>query len=103
MAKAVANITVTYGSSIDAIVLNAVMIAASELGKDGIESRILQVYQPGADLKVSVNGVEIDIDENLHERIIETAYASLIEEDYTDHRDFLMDAVAAATSWSDES
>ena len=97
------NITVTYGSSIDAIVLNAVMVAASELGKDGIESRILQVYQPGADLKVSVNGVEIDIDENLHERIVETAYASLIEEDYTDHRDFLVDAVAAATSWSDES
>jgi len=97
------NITVTYGSSIDAIVLNAVMVAASELGKDGIEPRILQVYQPGAKLKVSVNGVEIDIDENLHEKIIETAYASLIEEDYTDHRDFLVDAVAAATSWSDES
>ena len=103
MAKAVVNITVTYGSSIDAIVLNAVMVAASELGRDGIEPRILQVYQPGADLKVSVNGVEIDIDENLHERIIETAYASLIEEDYTDHTDFLVDAVAAATSWSDES
>ncbi|NPA99231.1 MAG: hypothetical protein GXO43_07615 [Crenarchaeota archaeon] len=103
MAKAVVNITVTYGSSIDAIVLNAVMVAASELGKDGIEPRILQVYQPGAKLKVSVNGVEIDIDENLHEKIIETAYASLIEEDYTDHRDFLVDAVAAATSWSDES
>ena len=102
MPKAVVNITVTYGSSIDAIVLNAVMVAASELGKDGIESRILQVYQPGAKLKISVNGVDVDIDENLYEKIIETAYASLIEEDYSDHKDFLVDAVAAATSWSDE-
>ncbi len=100
MPKAVVNITITYGSSIDAIVLNAVMVAASELGKDGIESRILQVYQPGAKLKISVNGLEVDVDENLYEKIIETAYASLIEEDYSDHKDFLIDAVAAATSWN---
>ena len=101
MPKAVVNITITYGSSIDAIVLNAVMVAASKLGKDGIEPRILQVYQPGAKLEVSVNGLEVDIDENLYEKIIETAYASLIEEDYSNNKDFLIDAVAAATAWSD--
>ncbi len=100
MPKAVVNITITYGSTVDAVVLNAVIVAASELRKDGIESRILQVYQPGTKLKISVNGLEIDITKNLHEKIIETAYASLIEEDYFDHKDFLIDAVAAATTWN---
>ncbi len=80
----VVTITITYGSPNKASVLNAVMVALSEVVKEGVEPRILQVYYPGSDTIVTVNGRQLRVDESLHERIKEAIYESLIDEDLND-------------------
>ena len=80
----IVTITVTYGSPNKANVLNAVMVALSEVVKRGIEPRILQVYYPGSETIVTVNGRQVKVDESLHERIKEAIYESLIDEDVND-------------------
>ncbi len=89
-------ITVTYGHPNQAIILNAVMVAVSELSKKGIDARVLQVYMPGTKPSISVNGKYIVIDELLHKRIEEEVYESLSDEMAEDIIDYLVLGIAAA-------
>lgn len=89
-------ITVTYGSPRESIILNAVMVAASELLKKGIEPEILQIYSPGATSHITVNGKQVKIDEKLHKTIQEVAYESLIEESAEELLMLISSGVAAA-------
>ncbi len=82
--RPVVTITVTYGSPGRGTVLNAVLVAASSLARRGIEPRILQVYSPGSETRVTVNGHEIPIDERLVDNIKEKVYESLMGEDASD-------------------
>ncbi len=90
-------IAVTYGSPSKSIVLNAVMVAVSDLVKEGIEPYIIQVYNPGSETYISVNGRRIEeIDEKLHERIKELVYETLIDEDLNGVRNYLLMGIAGA-------
>ncbi len=89
-------ITITYGTIEDAVVLNAVEVAAEKLRKEGVEPSIVQVYMPGSRLRISVNGVELEADEELVDRIIDTVYEALIEEDIAGNRSTLTGYAAAA-------
>ncbi len=89
-------ITVTYGHPNQAIILNAVMVAVSELSKKGIDARVLQVYMPGTKPSISVNGKYIVIDELLHKRIEEEVYETLSDEMAEDIIDYLVLGIAAA-------
>lgn len=90
-------IAVVYGSPEQAIIVNAVMAAASRLVGSGIEAHILQVYIPGTKPSISVNGVYVEIDELLHLRIEEKAYETLIENITNTISEIIERGVAAMT------
>ncbi|MCD6300582.1 MAG: hypothetical protein J7L82_00745 [Staphylothermus sp.] len=96
MNKKTVTITVTYGHPNQAIILNAVMVAVSELTKKGIDARVLQVYMPGTKPSISVNGKYVVIDEFLHKRIEEEVYETLTDEAAEDIIDYLVLGIAAA-------
>ncbi len=79
--RRVVTITVTYGSPGRGVVLNAVLVAASYLARKGIEPRILQVYSPGSETRVSVNGLDVPVDERLADSITEKVFEALMDED----------------------
>ncbi len=61
--------------------MNAVLVAASYLMRKGVEPRILQVYSPGSETRVSVNGLEVPVDEKLVDSITEKVFEALMDED----------------------
>ncbi|ADI32053.1 hypothetical protein Shell_0947 [Staphylothermus hellenicus DSM 12710] len=89
-------ITVVYGSPEEAVIVNAVSVAASKLLEEGIEANIIQVYMPGTKPSISVNGVYVEIDELLHLKIEEKAYETLIE-NITNKVSELVSGIAAMT------
>ena len=89
-------ITITYGSIEDAYILETLYHIESELRKIGIEPTVLQVYMPGSKLRISVNGIELKLDENLLENIITTAIEALSLDNYVENRQYIKGRIAAA-------
>ncbi len=82
-------ITIVYGEIFDANVINAVFAAAHDLRKLGLEPVIVQVYNPGSRLRISVNGVYLNVDENLVDEIVSTALETASYEEVLDNMCFL--------------
>ncbi len=89
-------ITITYGNIEDAYILETLYHIESELRKIGIEPIILQVYMPGSKLRISVNGIELKLDENLLENVISTAIEALSLNNYVENKQYIKGRIAAA-------
>ncbi len=98
MAKDRVLITITYGKMEDAYILETLYHIESELKKIGIEPIILQVYMPGSKLRISVNGIELKLDENFLENIISTAIEVLSLNNYVENKQYIKGRIAAAKS-----
>lgn len=91
-------ITITYGRMEDAYILKTLYYIEKELRKINIEPVILQVYIPGSKLRISVNGIELKLDDNLLENIISTAIEVLSLNNYIENKQYIRGKIAAAKS-----
>ncbi len=89
-------ITITYGSIEEAFILETLYHVEEELRKIGIEPIVLQVYIPGSRLRISVNGIELEISPDLVENILSTAIETLSMNNYIENKWFIHGKIAAA-------
>lgn len=92
-------ITIVYGLIFDANVINAVYAAAYDLRKLGLEPVIVQVYNPGSKLRISVNGVYLNVDEDLIQKIVSTALETTSHEEVVDNIWFIRKKYVAGTEF----